>query len=356
MGARPGEPSDVEVARISGRRPPKSRHARRGSTLIEALVVVSIVGLLVSLLLPAVQSAREAARRSQCVDHLKQIGLALHAYESAHRVFPLNWGDPRVDPDRGRPFYVGARPYSALTRILPFLDGQALHASINFDVETYPSDEPGSFPFPANRTAYGVQVAAYLCPSDASPLRAHGSSYRGNYGVGPTPCTNHQTFDSGNGFYSCAGTRPSSFSDGLSHTAAYGERLLGTGGGASLAPARDFGDIAVAPYCTDRDADYALDCSRLASARGFPANRSAGHTWFYGDFGCTAYSHAQEPNGPIPDAIHVGPWSGIVTARSVHPGGVGTLMGDGSVRFVRSSIQRQVWRGLGTRNGGELVE
>jgi prepilin-type processing-associated H-X9-DG protein len=333
-----------------------------GSTLIETLVVVSMIGLLIALLLPAVQSAREAARRAQCENNLKQIGLALHSYESSNRSFPLNWGSPRVDPVRGHPWYVGGRPYSALTRILPYLEQQPLYASINFSWETFANDNgiddgPG-FPFPQNLTAYATTLDVYLCPSDgATGPTSHGCSYRGNYGIGPHIATNQQTYDSGNGFYSFPGVLGSqSFPDGLSHTVAYSERLQGTGAGGGLAPDRDLGNISVMEFCVDRDADYALTCCQLASTRGFPAYRQSGFTWFYGDYECAAYNHAQEPNGRIPDAVTGGAWLGIVTARSRHPGGVNSLMADGSVRFVKETIARKVWRGLGTRNGDELVE
>ena len=304
------------------------------------------------------QASREAARRSQCINNLKQIGLALHNYEGANRSFPLNWRSPRVNPVRGHPWYIGGRPYSALTRLLPFLEQQPLYASINFSVETYPDErDVSAFPFPQNMTAYGTKLAVYLCPSDgASTPTSYGSNYRGNYGIGPDPGTTRETYDSGNGFYMFPGVLgPESFPDGLSHTVAYSERLRGTGDGGP-SPARDFGDIMVMTYCINRDADTALKCCRLASTRGFPAYRMAGFTWFYGDFECTAYNHAQEPNGRIPDAITTGSWLGIVTARSFHPGGVNNLMADGSVRFVKESIDRKVWRGLGTRNGDELVE
>ena len=169
--------------------------------------------------------------------------------------------------------------------------------------------------------------------------------------------TNHENSDSGNGFYSFPGVLgTNSFPDGLAHTVAYSERLRGTGGHANLSPSRDFGDIMVMDGCVDRDADYALACCRIASTNGFPAFRTAGFTWFFGDIECTAYDHAQEPNGRIPDAITNNPWSGIATARSFHSGGVNSLMADGSVRYVTGSISRKVWRGLGTRNGDELVE
>jgi prepilin-type processing-associated H-X9-DG protein len=245
-----------------------------------------------------------------------------------------------------------------LTRLLPFLEQQTLYLSINFAVETYPSSGSG-FPFPQNSTAYATNLAVYLCPSDAtSGLTLHACSYRGNYGVGPSISTTREKYDSGNGFYSFPGVlAPHSFPDGLSHTVAYSERLLGTGDSHGLVPGRDFGNIMVQPECTERNADYALQCCRLASTRSFPADRNAGATWFYGDFQCTAYVHAQEPNGRIPDAIRGGYLAvGIVTARSLHPGGVNSLMADGSVRFIGDSIDRKAWRGLGTRNGDELVE
>ncbi len=311
------------------------------------------------LILPAVQASREAARRSQCANNLKQIGVALHSYEASYRSFPLNWRNPRIDPTRGFPVYIGARPYSAFTRLLPYLDQQPLYASINFIVQDFPENlDRSEFPFPQNSTAYSTNLADFLCPSDAaSSPSPHGCNYRGNYGIGPGAATTQRTDDSGNGFFSFPGVLGSgSFPDGLSHTVAYSERLRGTGKDGGMSSARDFGDINVMMYCISRDADYALRCCQLASTKDFPAYRMAGFTWFYGDFECTAYNHAQEPNGRIPDAIMAGPWVGIVTARSFHWGGVNALMADGSVRFVKDSTARTVWRGLGTRNGDELVE
>ncbi|WP_256368982.1 DUF1559 family PulG-like putative transporter [Aquisphaera insulae] len=336
------------------------RAARRyGLTLIECLVVVSIIGLLISLFLPAVQAAREAARRAHCTSNLRQIGLALHNYETRNGSFPLNWSEPRVDPIRGHAYGIYDRPFSAFTRLLADLDQWALYASINFQVETFPVLRPGAFSFPQNSSAFVTTLAVFLCPSDgASGPTPHGCNYRGNYGVGPYGATSRQTYDSGTGFYTFPGVLGArSFTDGLAHTVAYSERLRGTGEGGGLVPSRDFGNILVQSDCTDRDADYALKCCQLASTRDFPAFRDGGFTWFYGDFECAAYSHAQGPNGRIPDALSsFGGWVGIATARSVHPGGVNSLMADGSVRFVKESITRQVWRGLGTRNGGELVE
>jgi prepilin-type N-terminal cleavage/methylation domain-containing protein/prepilin-type processing-associated H-X9-DG protein len=330
---------------------------RSAFTLIESMVVISIIGLVLALILPALQASREAARRAQCMNNLKQLGLSLHNYEASYKSFPLNWGNPRVDPDHGRPWYVRGRPYSALTRLLPYLEQRTLYDSINFGVETFPDTIHRSpFPFPANMTAYATNVGGFLCPSD-SATGPHSCNYRGNYGIGPGIATNRRTYDSGNGFYSFPGVLgPHSFPDGLAHTVAYSERVLGSGNSGTVSPVRDFGNIIVNRHCISRDADYALKCCQLASTKQFPAYTMAGFTWFYGDFECTAYNHAQSPNGRIPDAITAGVWEGIVTARSYHPGGVNSLMGDGSVRFVKESIDQKVWRGLGTRNGDELVE
>jgi prepilin-type N-terminal cleavage/methylation domain-containing protein/prepilin-type processing-associated H-X9-DG protein len=346
---------------LSSRSPANIRRLqpRSGLTLIELLVVISIIGLLLALVLPAVQSSREAARRSHCANNLKQIGLALHSYESANQSFPLNLSEYRLDPELGRPWYTGGRRFSALTRILADLEQQPLFNSINFQLENYPTNQFRTFAFAENQTAYETRLAVYLCPTDgARGPTPHGCNYRGNLGLGPHVVTNSWTPDSGNGFYTFPGVLgSSSFPDGLSHTVAYSERLRGTGEGGGLSPARDFGDILVIYDCISHDADYALDCARLASTKDFPYDRKAGMSWFFGDRGCTAYTHAQEPNGRIPDAVsRAASYFGVATARSLHPGGVNSLMADGSVRFIRDGITRKVWRALGTRNGGEVVE
>lgn len=330
---------------------------RAGFTLLELLVVIAILGLLASLLLPAVQGAREAARRLQCSNNLRQIGLALHSYQTANGTFPINWRSGLYSPE-GTPRGTIARPYSALVRLLPYLNQSALYQAINFDVQNHPMNDGRAFPFPPNQTAYTTRLGVFLCPTDDpdTPTPA-GCNYRGNYGLGPSPATTAETYDSGNGFYSFPMVLgPQSFPDGLSHTVAYSERLKGSGKGQQIVPARDFGEIHVAPRCTVRDADYALMCCRLAAAQDFPAYRMGGRTWFLGDFECAAYNHAQEPNGMIPDAITMNEWCGVVTARGLHRGGVNVLMADGSGRFVGNAIQRAVWRALGTRNGDETVE
>jgi len=214
-----------------GRRRNEYATGRPGFTLIETVVVVSVIGLLIALILPAVQASREAARRAQCANNLKQIGLALHNYEASNRSFPLNWGNLRVDPARGQPWHIYSRPYSALTRLLSDLDQQPVYAAINFSVETYPGSGESDFLAPQNRTVFATTLAVYLCPSDAATTPTpFGCNYRGNYGLGPEPGMTQETYDSGNGFYTYPGVLGAqSFPDGLSHTVAYSERLRGTG-------------------------------------------------------------------------------------------------------------------------------
>jgi prepilin-type processing-associated H-X9-DG protein len=321
-----------------------------------------MIGLLISLLLPAVQAAREAARRAQCQNNLKQIGLALHSYLAANGTFPMNMSAARIISVGPPPWSATYRPYSALVRLLPQLDQQPLFASVNFEVETYADQSRGAgeYLYPQNVTAFRTNLGVFVCPSDGAETPTRwGCNYRGNSGIGPHIAPHREHPDSGNGFYmGTSALSPAMFGDGLSHTVAYSERIRGTGEGTSMSPSRDLGDIqAFAGDCGGRDADYALECCRYAATSGFPWSQRAGFTWFYRDYECTMYNHAQEPNGGIPDAI-VRPFGdrGVVTARSHHPGGVNALMADGAVRFVKQSIARNHWRALGTRSGGELIE
>jgi prepilin-type processing-associated H-X9-DG protein len=324
--------------------------------LIELFVVIGVLALLIGLLLPAVQSARESARRIQCANNLKQIGLALHQYHSVHAKFPSNWN---ADLPPGSQYYVSVRGFSALTRLLPYLDQQPLFSSINYTIESVPISSKLPY-YPELETTYQTRVEVFLCPSDRKDNpTSHGCNYRGNYGVGPSDGTSVETPDGGNGFYNYPSTlRDSSFIDGLSHTAAYSERLKGSGNDTRVIPSRDLGNLGPYPSAAVCNADTSLGWCRIAFINHFPGSRTAGFSWLFGDRECTSYCHAQEPNGSIPDAMELDQpraW-GIVSARSLHPHGVNTLMADGSVRFVTNSVERAAWRAIGTRNGGELAE
>jgi prepilin-type processing-associated H-X9-DG protein len=308
------------------------------------------------LLLPAVQAAREAARRIQCARNLGQIGQALHSYHSVNNCFPIDWADYSYRPGLGLgPVPGPLQYYSSAVRLLPYLDQVPLFSSMNFTLEYF-----GTSPInPGNATCYGTSLGVFLCPSDSgSGLIHRRNNYRVNNGIGPSVSTTLETWDSGNGFASYPNlVTVSSFQDGLSRTAAYSERLSGSGGQAR--PERDFSDVGpLGIPCMSGDADLALACSRAASRVAFPAFSNAGESWILTGRLHTIYCHAQTPNGPIPDALEMEfptGW-GVATARSWHRGGVNVLMGDGSVRFVHDGIASRVWRGMSSRSGGEIVE
>jgi len=329
----------------------RSSPAPPGFTLIELLVAISIIGILVALLIPAVQSAREAARRAQCSNNLRQIGLAIHGYHGNFNCFPQG------ATNAARPFYWGY--YSIQSRLLPFLEQSPLYAGLNYSVGTVPDifGDPAIDPArnAANQTTISTTLAVFLCPSDAGPFAQGGNNYRGNTGIGPDTHTAAEFPDSGNGLFPEIGfVTMASVPDGLSHTAAFSERIRGSGMRLSPDPAQD--SFRIAFHLTT--ADVLLNGCRAVARPGTPAYVQGGATWFWTGRERTLYNHAQAPNGPVPDCLlpQIVTAIGMTTARSYHPGGVNLLMGDGSTRFVSESLATAVWRGFGSRNGGELVD
>lgn len=331
---------------------------RSGFTLIELLSVIGIISLLIGLLLPAVQSAREAARRLHCQNNLHQIGLALHAYHSVNNCFPL----PGIPGKKNYDEYGGF--YSFHTRILPYLDSSALFNSINFSSGVWIPDTlvGGMLPWQAaitaiNQTAISTSVDSFLCPSDGGPFENAGNSYRGCQGVGPGYGTTAEHPDSGNGLFPLyrLPVDSSRVPDGLTHTVACSERLRGSGLSNALDPTRDLFSTSAYPLTADATLIACRAVAKSGVSRGFVRS---GNSWFFSGMERTLYTHAQPPNGRIPDCIIAVSYEGhgMATARSAHYGGVNVLMGDGSNRFVNETINGEVWRGFGTRNGRELVD
>lgn len=347
-----------------------SNRSRRAFTLIEVMVVVGVLSLLIALTLPAVQSAREAARRAACQGNLRQLGLALASYQASSNCFPpasttdLQANRTGTDP---RSQYHGL--FSPQLRMLSCLDLTAIYNAVNFDVGCSAGDAysnggqmpPGDPGASRNRTAYRSTVSTFLCPSDGASRVGPGNSYRGCMGEGGEYHTSAEFPDSGNGLFPPIGfVSAARAPDGLSHTAAFSERSRGTMGlrgtaSSGFSPARD----TLPREGFSRTADDLLTVCRI-SARGDHATSAFtgnGGWWFCTGPGQTLYTQTQTPNGRVPDCLHfAAPSMGMSTARSLHPGGVNLLMGDGSVRFAKDSIGPRVWRALGTRNGHELVD
>jgi len=273
--------------------------------------------------------------------------------------------------NQGLPIYYHGM-YSIHVRLLPYLDQAVLFDAINFMVPAYPEPPDPFTGMPLselsglmvgwnamNQTTRFTGIGLFLCPSDAGAFTETGNNYRGNTGVGCCPHPTAVYPDSGNGLFPEIDiVSAARVTDGLSHTAAFSERLRGTGRSATLAPARDFfpwaGDASAPPTST------ADDLLRRCRHNARPSKRrfvESGRWWFWTGRERTLYNHAQPPNGLVPDCIG-GAFmaNGMATARSWHPGGVGVLMGDGSARFVRDSVSVEVWRALGTRDGREVVD
>jgi prepilin-type N-terminal cleavage/methylation domain-containing protein/prepilin-type processing-associated H-X9-DG protein len=338
----------------------------QGFTIIELLVVVGLLCLLIAFLLPAVQSAREAARKSQCAHNLRQIGLAIHNYHTTYSCFPVCitsaflYGKPGSAVDEL--LYSGT--FAPHVRLLPYLDLLPVYNSVNFFTGSGSPDHPIVTPtvtgegaaIAINATASNTQVSMFLCPSDGGALSASGNNYRANVGNGPAGGRSAEYRDSGNGLFQEIGlTRINDVIDGLSHTAAFSERLRGSGLDTDLSPERDVWPMP--PYAQSAD-ELLTGCMITARPGARPTFSRSGDWWFWLGRDRTLYTHTQEPNGKTPDCLFIGmtPPYGMSTARSWHYNGVNVLMGDGSLRFVLETIDLSIWRGLGTRNGGELID
>lgn len=335
----------------------RSRRDLRGITLIEILVSSGIISVLIGMALPAIQSARESARRAHCSFNIRQLGLALHNYHDLYGAVP----SPNTNSDerRHQAFWMGL--FSIQTRLLPQLEQQAVYNAINHALGAAPAVSPGLATPPevfgpslaANATAYQTGIAMFLCPSDGGPFAERGCNYRGNTGVGPYISNKPEFPDSANGIFPEVNLVTfASIRDGLAHTASFSERLRGGGSMASPNPSRDY----FAMPRMVQTADGLLTACRIAARAPNVNFVQGGSSWYWTGREWTLYNHSQIPNGSIPDCVMSGMVgsAGQATARSGHPGGVNLGMVDGSVRFVADGIASPTWRALGTRSGGEV--
>ncbi len=383
-----------------------STRMRRGFTLIELLVVIAIIAVLIALLLPAVQAAREAARRAQCTNNLKQIGLAMHNYLQATGSFPQGRSQSAFQANYAGN-YSNFAEWGALAMVLPQMEQAPISNSINFSFcggQNY-----GSY---TNVTSWTRVINAYTCPSDTNvalggaPIStvamavAWGgttyppniNSYRGSVGTttsvwgwttgysqcqpdpfnligGPQPCT---PFSTGMfAYYISNGIQ--NITDGTSNTVFFSESLVGDNqnpvathrnntvsnvttiaNGAAIVP-----DASAVSY-PNVIIPALQACTTLYQA-GTGIQSSNGNRWGWGAMGISLFNTVVTPNSKQ------APWntcksggggaddSNFSNAQSNHPGGVNVMFADGSVRFVKDSINPQTWMALGTKSNGEVI-
>jgi len=359
---------------------------RRGFTLIELLVVIAIIGVLIALLLPAVQAAREAARRSQCVNNLKQIGLAVHNYLSANSdTMPPSTVDPLQNVSLAT--MPGANE-SAQARLLPYLEQTTIYNAINFYVDgrwgvqgasAIDSGNVGGTGGAINCTAVISQVKILLCPSDPNPGSSATMGWAGatklvaacNYPISiglnrrlNNWKTNGPTYVASSWDGAFPVVTMATFVDGTSNTAIFSEWCKGPAalpgkdglgmvynGPSSLFPQSS----EAGPYTIQGEYSSAQTCQTSVSVQQWGWK---GEYYLFG--GTMIYSHTNTPNRKAcdyNDAKQDGRGSITqVPASSYHPGGVNVLFGDGSVRFIKSSINYVPWYAIATPNGGEAVD
>jgi prepilin-type N-terminal cleavage/methylation domain-containing protein/prepilin-type processing-associated H-X9-DG protein len=368
---------------------PPLKCARRGFTLIELLVVIAIIAVLIALLLPAVQSAREAARRAQCVNNLKQLGLAVHNYASANNVFPNQ-------TLQNTTYWAWEPSWAAF--LLPNLEQGPLYNAINFSVPMLDLGPFTGVSFPQNTTAGLTFLPTFICPSESivHPASFTGveyaqTSYAGNYG-GPammTSCNGLIVPGKGDIYVKTNGTGTLSLAtctDGLSNTALFSEHLLGYGTGLdnpATSPAVAGSNLAkramfqLSAVTLDADnGDLATLQKFVAACKSIPGgtepseDATNGANWIMSqgyDTVSVSYTHVMPPNsysctgnqsGGWPTFLSDGSQGGYAaasTASSNHPSGVNVGFGDGSVKFLKDSVSLQTWWALGTRNLGEVI-
>jgi len=311
-------------------RRPRPRLFSSGFTLVELLVVIAIIGILIALLLPAVQAAREAARRSQCNNKHKQIALAMHNYHDVHKAFPYGWAMELTGATHRRDCWY--------QRILPFIEQRPYS-------DKYEADKT-EYVFYIVKDIQGVVVDTMMCPSDPSgPAYGGGGTdngFQGNYAVCAGGGTGTTTID-----MNVVKNDPGGL---FGQNSAYGFR-----------------------DCLDGSSNQLLLSEGIIRGKTGACWGELGGYWGGAPHGSYGFSSAEPPNTSVADRVYscksttwpkapcengnAGGLSGRWNfARSYHPGGVNAALADGSVRFVSETIDRLTWRYLGIRNAGNVLK
>jgi prepilin-type N-terminal cleavage/methylation domain-containing protein/prepilin-type processing-associated H-X9-DG protein len=352
----------------------KDSETQKGFTLVELLVVIAIIGILIALLLPAVQAAREAARRSQCTNNLKQFALAVHNYHDVYKTFPrqsyisfLAGSGVNLDPWR---IWQG---YSVHTMILPYIEQRAIYDRIDWRIWD------GWYNQPAQLREAVIQT--FLCPSDMKAPQTgwlHGPGC--NYAVNSGPWLIWWDYSQ-----MCPGTfRPNlettiaEVIDGTSNTIMASEVLKGDDNGAQYLPGEPVRNVIPSWYNHGDPNTYLAPTLRNQPVQPYIDNLNAwgiqcqanigdhlsnnGWNWMGANYTQTVFNTIVPPNWQYPTCIAEGPpgmasdRDGAYPARSYHPGGCNHAMVDGSVRFISNTVDLPTYWALGSRAGRESVQ
>lgn len=345
-----------------------TRKASAGFTLIELLVVIAIIGIMMAMLMPAVQMVREAARRTSCANNLRQVGIAVHNYESALRKLPAASLFPTNDPT-GVPLADSSirNGWSAQAQLLPFLEQENLSSKIDYSIG-YKDHLPVTINDSLEQIS-SFRIQTYICPSEVNDVpRGVGTDeedYPLNYGWNGGEWFVYDPTDgsSGSGAMVCnRQLRMTEIQDGTSHTLmfsevkAYTPYFRNADLAAPLAIPTEPEDVVVL------DGDFKTNSGHTEWVDGrvhqsgftatFPPNTQVLYVDASGqEFDVDWTNHQEGRNGLTDTAVTFA----AVTSRSFHPSGVNTCRADGSVAFVSASINRELWRAFASRNGGEVV-
>ena len=344
---------------------------KKAFTLVELLVVIAIIGMLIALLLPAVQAAREAARRMQCSNHQKQWGLALHNYHDTHNEFP-KLGDRNIFVEHDADLTTDTKQrdwtFSVLAGLLPFIEGSSIYAQIDFAEPLFMKCDADYRLNDFYSELIKASIPVLRCPSDGGP---YDFSIKGQCGcadiviggnyvacTGSGTDTNYDVRFPTDGPFNCFEILGlASLERGTSNTMIFAETLVGSSDG-DLSGNRDkvlsgkmyqryIGEFDDGPKGTDQEPGIAAIGTNPNMNTAFAAapdewiGRRA-NCWLVGTAIDTSYNAYQLPNARHPD-IHAG-GIGILTARSNHSGGINVTFGDGSVRFVSDTVGVNVWQ------------
>ncbi len=316
----------------------QSPRSGRGFTIVEVIVVMSIILILIGLFLPALQAAREAARRTNCVSNMRSIGIAVNAYSDTHNLLPR--GATRLG-------------YSLFCQVLPYIDQMNLYNSLNFLQNQSISSLPGN----TNWTVASTQLAVLVCPSDSKGDSGGvgTTSYAGNGGYGI------QTFGRNGVFVDRSGGRVpqlrqalsfAAITDGTSSTACLSEWL--TGSSASVGRNRLETVFSTEPLSSPSQFNSFVDSCRNMNNHSSISNSFRRRSWSHGLFGETIYNHVLNIDGnacTYGSDINYGSYP----AASYHSSSVNVLFVDGHVNLVANTIDLAIWRGLATFGGNEII-